>query len=168
MYFRYGSGVAGGVVVARGSGVKVGQFLTPAPIQNIRGRMTSTIDMTSVMDQHRIFLANFSQGNLGEEKTSLIGSVEVAPCSSRPRVVHCWPAAVTIATIPAFTGPGRLAHARITVARSSGICDTHMTHFSCKKVSFWCLDVCCWCSEGEEENPTSVDFCGACVSDMLF
>jgi hypothetical protein len=31
------------------------------------------------------------------------------------------------------------------VARSSGKSDTHMTHFSRKKVSLWCSDVLCWC-----------------------
>jgi hypothetical protein len=56
---------------------KVGQFLTSAPIRNILGQVKSTIDMSSVMDQRRILLVNLSKGNLGEDKTALLGSLFV-------------------------------------------------------------------------------------------
>jgi hypothetical protein len=77
---------------------------------------------------------------------------------------HCGRAALTIATIPAFTAAGRLSHVRTTVARSSGICDTHMTHLSRKKVSFWCLHVSYWCAEEARGYSLIVGFCGACVA----
>ncbi len=71
-----------------------------------------------------------------------------------------------MAKIPPFTASGRLSHASMTVWRSLGRSDTHMTHFSCKNVSFRRSDMCGWCSGIEQEAPTSVDFCGACVSSM--
>ena len=70
--------------------------------------------------------------------------------------------ALTIATPPTFTGFGRLSHASITSRRSSGRSDTHMTHFSCKNVPFWCSDVCGSCSGEEKAGPTGVGFCGTC------
>src|SRR5262249_51173827 len=60
---------------------------------------------------------------------------------------HCGRAALTIATIPACTALGRLSHVRITRARSSEMCDTHMTHFSRKNMSFWCSDMLFWCGD---------------------
>src|SRR2546429_3393842 len=56
------------------------------------------------------------------------------------------------------------AHAATTVARSSGMCDTHMTHFGCKEVSLKCADMCGSCAGGRGEDPLSVEFCAVCVS----
>jgi hypothetical protein len=62
----------------------------------------------------------------------------------------------------------RVSQAWTTVARSSGMSDTHMTHFSCKQVSFWCSTLCGLCTEGEGTDSLSVGFCGICVLNLFF
>jgi hypothetical protein len=57
-----------------------------------------------------------------------------------PYHFHCGCMALTIATIPAFTAVGRCSHADTTVARSSGTSCTHSAHFSCKNMSFGCVE----------------------------
>src|SRR5437868_3181434 len=86
--------------------------------------------------------------------------------SCRHTHIHGCRAALIITTIPALTAAGRLSHAATTVARSSGMCDTHMTHFACKEVSPKCADVYGPCAEGQGEDPLSVRFCSVCVSGM--
>ena len=77
-------------------------------------------------------------------------------------------AACTIATMPTLTTTGRLSHTRITVARSSGMCDTHRTHFSCKHVSFGCSDMSSWCWSTGGEAPPSVSMCWGFVVNVSF
>lgn len=56
---------------------KVGQFLTSAPIRNILGQVKSSIEMRFIMDNQRLLLANLAKGAIGEDKTSLLGSLLV-------------------------------------------------------------------------------------------
>jgi hypothetical protein len=79
---------------------------------------------------------------------------------------HGCQTALTIATIPVLTVSGSRSHARITVARSSGMCDTHRTHFSGTQVCCQCAKVSCWCPEEERGFSLRVGFCSACVSVM--
>ena len=63
-----------------------------------------------------------------------------------------------IAKIPAFTAAGSLFHAATTMARSSGMSDTYMTHLLCKRV------VCDSCEAERREDSRSIQFCAICVS----
>ena len=56
---------------------KVGQLLMAAPLRNILGQVKSTISIPFVMERGRIFIANLSKGLLGEDKSSLLGSLLV-------------------------------------------------------------------------------------------
>src|SRR2546426_12632219 len=56
-------------------------------------------------------------------------------------------ATLTIATIPAFTAAGNVSQAATTVARSSGMACTHSAHFSCKNMSFWCVECVIACGD---------------------
>lgn len=53
---------------------KVGQFITSPMIRRIIGRPHSTIDLANIMDTKKIFLANLSQGRLGEDNATLLGA----------------------------------------------------------------------------------------------
>lgn len=53
---------------------KVGQFITSPMIRRIIGRPKSTVDLKDVMDNGMIFLANLSQGRLGEDNATLLGA----------------------------------------------------------------------------------------------
>lgn len=53
---------------------KVGQFITSPMIRRIIGRPHSTIDLKEAMDSKKIFLANLSQGRLGEDNATLLGA----------------------------------------------------------------------------------------------
>ncbi len=57
---------------------KVGQFLTDTTVRNIVGQIKSKIDMSFLMDNQRILLCNLSKGEIGEDKTALLGSLIVA------------------------------------------------------------------------------------------
>jgi hypothetical protein len=54
---------------------KVGQFLLSTTLANILGQVKSTIDLSFVMNTKRIFLANLSKGELGEDDANLLGSL---------------------------------------------------------------------------------------------
>lgn len=54
---------------------KVGPLLTNAPCRNILGQIRSTIDLRFMMDDSRIFIANLSKGEIGEEKSNLLGAL---------------------------------------------------------------------------------------------
>jgi hypothetical protein len=54
---------------------KVGQLLMAAPLRNILGQVKSAISIPFVMESGRIFIANLSKGMLGEDKSSLLGSL---------------------------------------------------------------------------------------------
>jgi hypothetical protein len=56
---------------------KVGQFLMAAPIRNIVGQVKSKIDARFMMDNKRIFIANLAKGQLGEDKSNLLGAMLV-------------------------------------------------------------------------------------------
>lgn len=57
---------------------KVGQLLMAPPLRNVFGQVKSKIDPRFIMDTGRIFIANLAKGRLGEDKTSLLGSVLVS------------------------------------------------------------------------------------------
>jgi len=56
---------------------KVGQFLSNPIVRNILGQAHSTIDLREIMDGKKIFLVNLSKGRIGEDNSSLIGSMIV-------------------------------------------------------------------------------------------
>lgn len=56
---------------------KVGQLITNPVIRNIIGQTTSSINLRRAMDEKKILLINLSKGKIGEENSSLIGSMLV-------------------------------------------------------------------------------------------
>ncbi|MFA5821048.1 MAG: type IV secretory system conjugative DNA transfer family protein [Candidatus Gracilibacteria bacterium] len=54
---------------------KVGQFVSTNMIRNIIGQPTSKFDIRKVMDEKKIILMKVSKGLLGEENSSLLGSM---------------------------------------------------------------------------------------------
>ncbi|MDD5179257.1 MAG: type IV secretion system DNA-binding domain-containing protein [Candidatus Gracilibacteria bacterium] len=54
---------------------KVGQFLSSAIIRNIVGQPKSMIDLRYAMDNKKIFICNLSKGKIGEDNSSLLGSM---------------------------------------------------------------------------------------------
>ena len=54
---------------------KVGQFLLSTTLANILGQVKSTIDLSFVMNRQKIFIANLSKGDLGEDDANLLGSL---------------------------------------------------------------------------------------------
>lgn len=53
---------------------KVGQFVTSPMVRQILSQPKSTISLSKVMDRGMIFLANLSQGRLGEDNAALLGA----------------------------------------------------------------------------------------------
>lgn len=56
---------------------KVGQFLSSSTIRNIIGQPKSTINLKEIMDTGKIFLVNLSIGEIGEDASSLLGSLMI-------------------------------------------------------------------------------------------
>jgi len=56
---------------------KTGMFFTSTPLKNIVGQKRSNFKMQQVMDQKKIFIANLSKGSIGEDASSLLGSMLV-------------------------------------------------------------------------------------------
>ncbi len=56
---------------------KVGQFFSSTMIRNILGQRTSQIDFRDIMDSKKIMIANLAKGKLGEDNSSLLGSMLV-------------------------------------------------------------------------------------------
>lgn len=56
---------------------KVGQLVMSPVIRNIVGQVANRVDFRQVMDRKRIFIANLSKGQLGEDKAGLLGSMLV-------------------------------------------------------------------------------------------
>src|SRR3989339_560878 len=56
---------------------KVGQFLSTSLIRNIVGQVKSTVDMRRVMDEGKILILNLSKGRIGEDSSSLLGSMMI-------------------------------------------------------------------------------------------
>lgn len=54
---------------------KVGQFLSSSLIRNIVGQVKSSIDMRKIMDERKILIMNLSKGRIGEDNSSLLGSM---------------------------------------------------------------------------------------------
>ncbi len=54
---------------------KVGQFLVNLPLRNIIGQSRSTFDLREIMDGRKILIANLSKGKIGEDNTSVLGSL---------------------------------------------------------------------------------------------
>ena len=53
---------------------KVGQFVTSPMIRSILSQQKSSVSLGQVMDRGMIFLANLSQGRLGEDNAALLGA----------------------------------------------------------------------------------------------
>jgi len=56
---------------------KTGLFQSSTPLQKTVGQKTSSFKMQQVMDQRKILIANLSKGNIGEDASSLLGSMLV-------------------------------------------------------------------------------------------
>ena len=56
---------------------KVGQFLSSSLIRNIVGQVKSSIDMRKIMDEKKILIMNLSKGRIGEDNSSLLGSMMI-------------------------------------------------------------------------------------------
>ena len=56
---------------------KIGQFLATPLIRNIVGQIRTSIDFRAIMDEGKILICNLSKGRLGEENSSLLGSLVV-------------------------------------------------------------------------------------------
>jgi hypothetical protein len=57
---------------------KVGQLLMSPPVRNILGQVRSRFNARFMMDNRRIFIANLAKGQLGEDKSNLLGALLVA------------------------------------------------------------------------------------------
>lgn len=56
---------------------KTGLFLTSIPLRNIVGQKTRSFRMQQVMDEGKILIVNLSKGAIGEEASSILGSMIV-------------------------------------------------------------------------------------------
>jgi hypothetical protein len=56
---------------------KIGRFLTNPVIRNIVAQPKSSFDFRQLMDEGKVLLVNLSKGKLGEDNSSLLGSVLV-------------------------------------------------------------------------------------------
>ncbi|MBI2120143.1 MAG: type IV secretion system DNA-binding domain-containing protein [Parcubacteria group bacterium] len=54
---------------------KIGQFVANPLIRNIIGQPKSTFDIRQVMDEKKILIMNLSKGKVGDQNTSLLGSM---------------------------------------------------------------------------------------------
>lgn len=56
---------------------KVGQFLSTSLVRNIVGQPKSTINISDIMNNQKIFLVNLSKGRIGEDNAALLGAMIV-------------------------------------------------------------------------------------------
>jgi len=56
---------------------KISPFITDQSMRNIIGQPKNTVDLRKMMDEGKILFVNLSKGDLGEESSSLLGSVIV-------------------------------------------------------------------------------------------
>ncbi|MBC8156531.1 DUF87 domain-containing protein [Armatimonadetes bacterium] len=56
---------------------KTGVFLTSIPLRNTVGQTTNGFRMQNVLDEGKILIANLSKGELGEDASSILGSILV-------------------------------------------------------------------------------------------
>ena len=54
---------------------KIGQFVNSPLIQNIISQAKSSVNLAEIMNSGKIFLANLSQGKLGEDNATLLGAM---------------------------------------------------------------------------------------------
>lgn len=54
---------------------KMSHFLTSPPLRNIVGQTQNTFRFRELMDQEKIFIVNLSKGSIGEDNSSLLGSI---------------------------------------------------------------------------------------------
>lgn len=54
---------------------KIGQFTANPLVRNIIGQTKSSFDIRKIMDEQKILLINLSKGRIGEQNTSLLGSM---------------------------------------------------------------------------------------------
>jgi hypothetical protein len=54
---------------------KVGQFTASPTLRNILGQVSPKFDLAHAMNHRRIFIANLAKGRIGEQASSLIGSL---------------------------------------------------------------------------------------------
>lgn len=54
---------------------KIGQFTANPLVRNIIGQPKSSFDIRKLMDEQKIFIINLSKGRIGEQNTSLLGSM---------------------------------------------------------------------------------------------
>jgi hypothetical protein len=54
---------------------KVGQFLSSPMIRNIVGQVKSTVNIRFMMDSGKVIIVNLSKGKIGEDNSSLLGSM---------------------------------------------------------------------------------------------
>ena len=54
---------------------KIGQFTANPLVRNIIGQSKSTFDIRKIMDEQKILIINLSKGRIGEQNTSLLGSM---------------------------------------------------------------------------------------------
>ena len=57
---------------------KIGQFLMSPQVRNIFGQERQAIDFRRAMDRRQIVIANLAKGNIGDDKSNLIGSLLVS------------------------------------------------------------------------------------------
>jgi len=57
---------------------KIGRFVTDEMMRNIVGQQKSGFDLSKIMDERKIFLANLSKGLTGEVNSSLLGLILVS------------------------------------------------------------------------------------------
>ncbi len=57
---------------------KIGRFVTDEMMRNIIGQQRSSFDLSKIMDERKIFLANLSKGLTGEINSSLLGMILVS------------------------------------------------------------------------------------------
>ncbi|MFM2226449.1 MAG: hypothetical protein RJA07_2651 [Bacteroidota bacterium] len=57
---------------------KVGLFATSLPLRNIVGQQASSFKMQQVLDNKKILIVNLSKGQIGEDASSLLGSMLIS------------------------------------------------------------------------------------------
>jgi hypothetical protein len=70
---------------------KVGQFLSTSMMRNILGQIKTKFDLLDVMDSGKILLLNLAKGKIGEDNSSLLGSLMIS---------QLWLAAQRRASVP--------------------------------------------------------------------
>lgn len=56
---------------------KMGVFISSRPLKNMMGKQTSDFRMSHVMDEKKILIVNLSKGEIGEDTSTIIGSILV-------------------------------------------------------------------------------------------